>query len=665
MKYSLKNVHMQANQNNFLQMVLLEELKRVLGRQKIDVKTSLQNKISVLTITFESTKNSSGSIEIAINESFSSLKPVLRDLHLFLYQASVLRQLDFELYEHWIKILMWRNAYFNTLFYLLSKTLPLLKNKNSSFEVIESLLSINYNFGLIKQLQVDIENLDLNISLSNDLYETVTLEYGDNLFESLRLPWSIFDTYKIPIHFKKNNDKHDAIEICAKTFMLCRFRVDLHDLPAMSIYNDKTDDASFSVQWFSKENYSTQQLIKEGYIVLDYTTLIQYVLKSMFNALVQCKREMNAAEVYALNKFFITNPFDRNFEDHVSKYVTTDITPEPKEATSVKALPPSIEKNNQTFTPSSIIRELDTSIAGQDKAKSRLANILYWHQRASLDASIEHIETSLLIAGPTGSGKTFMMQQSAKLLDLPFIHVDASQLVPEGYRGFSISNVIKNILRESSYDLARAESSIVFFDECDKLNSKDEYDRAVINQLLRFRGDSSFPINKDFYEDFNEFENATHLNTNGMLKVFAGSFYYQTQDQTSSMGFLSSQSNQISDDLISKAFPPEFRGRINEMIIFEPLDQDNIYDFLRNRSSVFTRYRNNIEHLGHKVYIEDDVYKAIAAEVAISPYGMRSIEHIASKLFNPLRLKAPELSASSFCITTEDLHRCDLKQRTK
>lgn len=142
------------------------------------------------------------------------------------------------------------------------------------------------------------------------------------------------------------------------------------------------------------------------------------------------------------------------------------------------------------FTPRSVKAYLDRHVIGQDDAKTELALALFSH-RDSYERSgsaKEPNEGPIMLVGPTGSGKTFMVQKACELIELPFVHVNTAAMVPEGIVGVSISVIVDRIETAAKGDAKKASHAVVFLDEIDKLfhENPGEFGDVVAHQLLRF-----------------------------------------------------------------------------------------------------------------------------------------------------------------------------------
>ena len=134
-----------------------------------------------------------------------------------------------------------------------------------------------------------------------------------------------------------------------------------------------------------------------------------------------------------------------------------------------------IQTDNKTieFTPKDIVDKLNEYVVGQDKAKKMLAVTVYNHyKKICLESKKIHIQKSnLLLVGPTGTGKTYLLKQVSEMLNLPFMTVDVSQLTPRGYKGASLSDAWARLYNKCNGDESLMRNAIIYFDEVDKMFS--------------------------------------------------------------------------------------------------------------------------------------------------------------------------------------------------
>lgn len=316
------------------------------------------------------------------------------------------------------------------------------------------------------------------------------------------------------------------------------------------------------------------------------------------------------------------------------------------------------------LTPKAIKIYLDEYVRGQDDAKQELSSALYYQSLTkelhSLGES-EQLKPSLpiILAGPTGNGKTYVVQKACEITGLPFIHVNTPTMVSEGYVGYSISDLGRAILGKSKNKIEGTQFAVIFLDEFDKLgmsDSKNSYGQQVMHQLLRIIEGGDLIISPDSKRgDSNEIV----IPTKNMLFILAGAFQNKfDNDNKPKVGFNNKVYNSNKDIELSELFeygiPKEILGRIGAIITLDKLDEEDMYAILtKSKESPLKEFIDKIELHGDKVEIDDDVFYRIAKEAAQSPFGVRTIRQILQKIFSFPIFDAPGKEIKQYRITLD------------
>ncbi|WP_457748229.1 AAA family ATPase [Sulfurimonas sp.] len=317
-----------------------------------------------------------------------------------------------------------------------------------------------------------------------------------------------------------------------------------------------------------------------------------------------------------------------------------------------------ISSNNQVsmqHNPKSILQHLNKSIIAQDEAKREVATTMYYHALKTKYKDAKNIQSSgpIMLIGPTGSGKTFVVQQACELMDTLFVHVDTSSMVSEGIVGYNIGKLAADILKKADFNQEKAESCVVFFDEMDKLfhPDSDEYGSEVSHQLLRFTEGTIVHIPK---QDLGKEEDYT-LSTNKMQFILGGAFQWilDKKDEASSkegMGFLNNSTDEIEndfkkitlDDLYENDVPKELLGRMHTIVNLYALTKRDYHRILtQSEKSPLKEFIAKVEFHGDLVQISDDIIESIADYASKSELGVRSIRQVLKQLFAEALFEAP------------------------
>ena len=243
---------------------------------------------------------------------------------------------------------------------------------------------------------------------------------------------------------------------------------------------------------------------------------------------------------------------------------------------------------------------------------------------------------ALLITGPTGSGKTKMMELISKYLDRPFYKVDSTQLTIPGYVGKDLEEVLWDLYVKCGRDADRAEHAIIFFDEIDKKGSSRKDDvsgKGVLNVLLPFIEGSTY----DAVMDTKRAGESVKIDSSNMIVILGGAFtdVYNDLKESNSIGFgvdISSSGKQReakTEDFIEKAkMPDEFMGRVS-IIKLNDLDEDAIKRIiLESDESAVKAQQELFQQLGVKLTLGDDYISEIAKRAIQRKTGARGLNTV-------------------------------------
>lgn len=330
--------------------------------------------------------------------------------------------------------------------------------------------------------------------------------------------------------------------------------------------------------------------------------------------------------------------------------------------------PAASETNIERFKPERIKAHLDSYMIGQEQAKLEMATALYYHILA-----LEHESRQdraklaslgpLLFAGPTGCGKTFLIETACRYAGLPFVHVNAAAMVSEGIVGTSIGDIAKNALRLADLDVGKAEYAVVFLDEFDKTMTIHPYGQGVLSQLLRVIEGDTIPLNPGM--EGKGGKTIRSLSTRHMLFVLGGAFQ-DIFDKAGRRppGYVGSALEKerklsvrsIEKEMNKRGVPREFLGRVRSIVIMSALGEKELLAIMRDSlGSPLKKYRDMVEAHGDQVEFEQGALESISRAAAASGIGARALEEILYRVFQPILYVAPRQERTSFAVTRREV----------
>ena len=312
--------------------------------------------------------------------------------------------------------------------------------------------------------------------------------------------------------------------------------------------------------------------------------------------------------------------------------------------------------NFSHLNPKSIKQFLDDYVVGQEYSKKVISVCVYNHYKRihqqKNDDDLEIEKSNVIIAGPTGTGKTLIAKTIAKLLDVPIAIVDATVLTEAGYVGEDVENILTRLLQASDYNIEKAEKGIIFIDEIDKISRKsdnpsitrDVSGEGVQQALLKLMEGTVVNVPPKGGRKHPD-QNFIKLNTSNILFIAGGAFdgierIINKRLNMSSVGFKNSQlvSKNNSKDIISNIIPndlkefgliPEILGRLPILTYMLELDSKTLRKILTDPKNALTKqYVKLFEMDNIKLEFSDDALDEIvkkAVDYKLGARGLRSI----------------------------------------
>ena len=318
--------------------------------------------------------------------------------------------------------------------------------------------------------------------------------------------------------------------------------------------------------------------------------------------------------------------------------------------------------------PHKIKEQLDQYVVGQEYAKKAMSVAVYNHYKRVATDTMDDIEiekSNMLMIGPTGCGKTFLVKTLAKLLDVPLAITDATSLTEAGYIGDDIESVVSKLLAAADNDVERAEQGIIFIDEIDKIAKKktssqrDVSGESVQQGMLKLLEGSEVEVPVGANSK-NAMVPLTTVNTKNILFICGGAFpdleeiIKERLTKKSSMGFNAELKDKYDNDkdLISKVtvedlrkfgMIPEFIGRLPIIFTLKGLDKDMLVKILKEpKNAILKQYQKLLALDEVNLIFDDSALEAIAEKAMQKDTGARALRAIIEEFMLDIMYEIPK-----------------------
>jgi ATP-dependent Clp protease ATP-binding subunit ClpX len=382
----------------------------------------------------------------------------------------------------------------------------------------------------------------------------------------------------------------------------------------------------------------------------------------------------------------------KKFGDNV-KIITPMVLPQEAADDKVKTPPKRKKEINFSLKPEELIAYLDQFVVKQDSAKAILATKICTHfnriKRArggheNAENIVGNIKNNVLMIGPTGVGKTYIIKLIANKIGVPFVKGDATKFSETGYVGGDVEDLVRDLVREADDDIELAEYGIIYIDEIDKIASSHQIigadvsrtgvQRALLKPMEETEVDLKVPHDPiSMIQEIEKFRKTGRrekqsVNTRNILFIMSGAFadmvpIIQKRLTKQEIGFgarIKDSQKQTdilkqlkSEDLIQFGFESEFVGRLPVRAVFENLTENDLYTILKNPNNpIILGKKLDFAAYGIQIKFEDEVLRMLAQQAFTENTGARGLVSAVEKILLEFEKQLPSTSIKKFPATT-------------
>jgi len=377
------------------------------------------------------------------------------------------------------------------------------------------------------------------------------------------------------------------------------------------------------------------------------------------------------------------------------KVISPMMLPQGKDTHEDKKGPSGIDRIRFDMKPEELEAYLNQYVIRQDDAKAILATKICTHYNRIKQQSrkgkrgkaktVGRIKNNILLLGPTGVGKTYLIKLIAQKLGIPFVKGDATKFSETGYVGGDVEDLVRELVIEADDDLELAQHGIIYIDEIDKIAASSHFfgpdvsragvQRALLKPMEETEVDLKVPHDPisqlqalESYRKTGKREKRT-VNTRSILFIMSGAFnglapIVKKRLQSQEIGFgaqIQSKGDELrfnrfakAEDMIAFGFESEFVGRIPVMAVLDALEVEDLHEILRNPNNpIILGKKEDFRSYGIDIQFEDSALRMLAEQAYAEKTGARGLVSVIERVLLPYEKKLPSTSVSYLVVTPE------------
>ncbi len=399
----------------------------------------------------------------------------------------------------------------------------------------------------------------------------------------------------------------------------------------------------------------------------------------------RCTAAMSPEEVQKRLQEFIRQSFPgaQSFG-----FTRPDTSPGATDSSATESAPPPLDLERFRLKPREVKAHLDRFVIRQEDAKKVLSVALCDHYNAVRQAlegreQPNYTKQNVILLGPTGVGKTYLIRSIADLIGVPFVKADATKFSETGYVGGDVEDLVRDLLRRADGDMSRAQFGIIYIDEIDKIaaasnqGGRDVSGRGVQTNLLKLMEETEVPARapNDLAGQLQAMMDMSRggrkqpstINTRHILFIVSGAFeglekLIEKRVRESIIGFAAGFHKGTSPqdflalaetrDFVDFGFEPEFIGRLPVRVVCHSLSVDDLFEILKSsEGSIIRQIEQAFGAYGIEVLFQEEGLRRVAERAGDERTGARGLMTVCERVFRDLKFELPSTTVKRFVVS--------------